>query len=224
LVTNWHFLLNKKCHQNKYWSDFSNETRLVFSWIYFKSMIPLQQHHEAFKCKPTQRSEHQFKLVLLLNVTTSMLDAWWKNTSWESLTMNSWPQLWVDHATQKVCLCGTSFLSWQEIEICTKEIETSFRHLIINETSYFTDTSFNKKKFLWQNVPFVSTDIVPNQFSKSSWLKSYLPFLPVMDHLHWQTLHNSACDNADDSETYCTCLGHLGRCDTDRIVSIGQGK
>ncbi len=23
---------------------------------------------------------------------------------------------------------------------------------------------------------------------------------------------------------YCTCLGHLGRCDRDRIISIGQGK
>ncbi len=23
---------------------------------------------------------------------------------------------------------------------------------------------------------------------------------------------------------YCTCLGHLGQHDTDRIVSIGQGK
>ncbi len=23
---------------------------------------------------------------------------------------------------------------------------------------------------------------------------------------------------------YCTCLGHLGWCNTDRIVSIGQGK
>jgi hypothetical protein len=41
-----------------------------------------------------------------------------------------------------------------------------------------------------------------------------------MDHLHRQTLR----DNARDSDTYCTCLGHLRRRDTDRIVAIGQGK
>jgi hypothetical protein len=33
-------------------------------------------------------------------------------------------------------------------------------------------------------------------------------------------LRDNACDNAGNSDTYCTCLGHLGRCDTDRIVSI----
>jgi len=38
----------------------------------------------------------------------------------------------------------------------------------------------------------------------------------LKDHLHWRTLR----DNAGDSDTYCTCLGNLWRCDTDRIVSI----
>ncbi len=42
----------------------------------------------------------------------------------------------------------------------------------------------------------------------------------VMDRLHWWTLHDNACDNAGDSNTHCTCLGHLKQCDTERIVSI----
>jgi hypothetical protein len=33
-------------------------------------------------------------------------------------------------------------------------------------------------------------------------------------------LRDNALDNAGDCDTYCTCLGHLGRCDTDRSVSI----
>jgi hypothetical protein len=32
-------------------------------------------------------------------------------------------------------------------------------------------------------------------------------------------LATATCDSH-----YCTCLGHLGRCDRDRIISIGQGK
>ncbi len=39
----------------------------------------------------------------------------------------------------------------------------------------------------------------------------------LMDHLHWRRLR----DNAGNSDSYhCTCHGHLGRCNTDRIVSI----
>jgi hypothetical protein len=41
--------------------------------------------------------------------------------------------------------------------------------------------------------------------------------LNIMDHLHWHCLlaKLSATATLD-----CTCLGHLGRCDTDRIVYI----
>ncbi len=38
----------------------------------------------------------------------------------------------------------------------------------------------------------------------------------VMDHLHWQTLCDNAGDNAGNSYTYCTCLGHLGCSDINR--------
>jgi hypothetical protein len=38
----------------------------------------------------------------------------------------------------------------------------------------------------------------------------------VMDHLHWRTLRDNAGDNAGDSDTYCTCLGHLGYNDIKR--------
>jgi hypothetical protein len=38
----------------------------------------------------------------------------------------------------------------------------------------------------------------------------------LMDHLHWQTLCDNARDNAGDSDTYCTCLGHLGHSDIKR--------
>ena len=41
-----------------------------------------------------------------------------------------------------------------------------------------------------------------------------------MDHLHWQMLCDNTRDNAGDSDTYCTCLGHLWRYYTDMIVSI----
>ncbi len=37
-----------------------------------------------------------------------------------------------------------------------------------------------------------------------------------MDHLNWQTLHDNASDNAGNSDTYCTCLGHLGCSDINR--------
>ena len=40
-------------------------------------------------------------------------------------------------------------------------------------------------------------------------------FKGLMDHLHWQ------CLLAKESATLdCTCIGHLGRRDTDRIISI----
>ncbi len=45
-------------------------------------------------------------------------------------------------------------------------------------------------------------------------------YTSLMDYLHWQMLRDNARDNAGDSDTYCTCLGHLGRHNTDRIVSI----
>ncbi len=39
----------------------------------------------------------------------------------------------------------------------------------------------------------------------------------LMDHLHWRRLR----DNAGDSDSHhCTCHGHLGQCNTDRILSI----
>jgi hypothetical protein len=41
-----------------------------------------------------------------------------------------------------------------------------------------------------------------------------------MDRLHWQRLCDNARDNAGNSNTYSTCLGHLGQHHTDRIVSI----
>jgi predicted amidohydrolase len=37
-----------------------------------------------------------------------------------------------------------------------------------------------------------------------------IDLVKVMDRLHWRTLRNNARDNAGDSDTYCTCLGHLG--------------
>ncbi len=42
-----------------------------------------------------------------------------------------------------------------------------------------------------------------------------------MEHLHWQ--HSLAKPSAT-ATPHCTCLGQLGRCDTVRIVSIGQDK
>jgi hypothetical protein len=42
-------------------------------------------------------------------------------------------------------------------------------------------------------------------------------FMTLLDHLHWRRL----CDNTGDNDIHhCTSHGHLGRCDTDRIVSI----
>jgi hypothetical protein len=49
----------------------------------------------------------------------------------------------------------------------------------------------------------------------------------LMDHLHWQTLHNNARDNAGDNNTYCTCLGSGHRLDCFylcRCTHCGQGK
>jgi len=31
--------------------------------------------------------------------------------------------------------------------------------------------------------------------------------------------HDNAHNNAGNSDTYCTCIGHLGQRDTDRIIS-----
>jgi len=42
----------------------------------------------------------------------------------------------------------------------------------------------------------------------------------VMDHLHWQTLRDNACDNVGDSDTNCTCLGHLWSSDINRNSPI----
>jgi hypothetical protein len=44
-----------------------------------------------------------------------------------------------------------------------------------------------------------------------------LKLLTIKDHLHWQCLlvKPSAIATLD-----CTCLGHLGQCNTDRIISI----
>jgi hypothetical protein len=41
-----------------------------------------------------------------------------------------------------------------------------------------------------------------------------------MDHLHWRMLRDNACDYAGNSDTYCTCIGHLGQRDTDWFISI----
>jgi hypothetical protein len=40
------------------------------------------------------------------------------------------------------------------------------------------------------------------------------------------TLATSVSETVGDTRQSrdCTCLGHLGQCDTDRIISIGQGK
>jgi hypothetical protein len=40
---------------------------------------------------------------------------------------------------------------------------------------------------------------------------------PVMDHLHWRSL---LAKSLAISRHGLTCLGHLGRYDTDRIISI----
>ncbi len=41
------------------------------------------------------------------------------------------------------------------------------------------------------------------KFSKSA-------YLSLKDRLHWRTLSDNARDNTGDSDTYFTCLGHLG--------------
>ncbi len=50
-------------------------------------------------------------------------------------------------------------------------------------------------------------------------------------HVHWRCLLAKLSAIATHISHYCTCLGHLGRCNTQRIVSIfcratqgGQGK
>jgi hypothetical protein len=51
-------------------------------------------------------------------------------------------------------------------------------------------------------------------------------------HLPWnlrrisigKSERDNALDNAGDSDTCCTCLGHLGLHNTDRITSTGQDK
>jgi hypothetical protein len=45
--------------------------------------------------------------------------------------------------------------------------------------------------------------------------------IQIMDHLHWQHLFAKPSPTVTRD---CTCLGHLGQQDTDRIISIGQGK
>jgi len=49
--------------------------------------------------------------------------------------------------------------------------------------------------------------------------------------VHWECLLAKLSGTATHDSHYCSCLGHLGQCDTDRIVSIfcftaqgGQGK
>jgi hypothetical protein len=46
----------------------------------------------------------------------------------------------------------------------------------------------------------------------------------LMDHLHWQDLYAKMPAILRRDIAFLTCLGHLGRRDTVRIVSIGQGK
>jgi hypothetical protein len=43
-----------------------------------------------------------------------------------------------------------------------------------------------------------------------------LSILGLMDCLHWRMLCDNARDNTVDSDTYCTCLGHLGHSDINR--------
>ncbi len=46
-----------------------------------------------------------------------------------------------------------------------------------------------------------------------------LPFLPgyiVMHHLHWRSLLMKLLVTVTCDNLYCTCLGHLGRCDINR--------
>jgi len=42
----------------------------------------------------------------------------------------------------------------------------------------------------------------------------------LMDLLHWQDLYAKMPTISCCNIAFLTCLGHLGRCDTDRIVSI----
>ncbi len=41
-----------------------------------------------------------------------------------------------------------------------------------------------------------------------------------MDSLHWHSLSAKLMAIVTTDSHYCACLGHLGRCDTDRIISI----
>ncbi len=41
------------------------------------------------------------------------------------------------------------------------------------------------------------------------------------DHLHWRTLCDNARNNAGDSDTYCTCLGHL-RCMMTKVSNYSM--
>jgi hypothetical protein len=47
---------------------------------------------------------------------------------------------------------------------------------------------------------------------------------PSYDNLklsfHRQSLHDNASDSDTQQRQLTTCLGHLGRCDIDRIISI----
>ncbi len=54
----------------------------------------------------------------------------------------------------------------------------------------------------------VNKFITINAVSLITLLRSLSP--TIMHHLHWQMLHGNARDNADNSDKYCTCLGHLG--------------
>ncbi len=65
--------------------------------------------------------------------------------------------------------------------------------------------------------------LVPSSFSKKLLLMQHnnVHLGLFVDHLHWRCLlvKLSATATLD-----CTCLGHLGQLDIDRIISIGQGK
>ncbi len=62
-------------------------------------------------------------------------------------------------------------------------------------------------------------------FFKVKWPS--LAFYPSKcDIVHYGsfTLAKFVSETVSDSDMKQTCLGHLGWCDTDRIISIGQGK
>ncbi len=100
-----------------YWSDVQQWDNLVFSWMYFKSMITLLTTSWSFYMQA-----HSKKRVPVLTIIAPQRDnmAWWKFTSW----CRGWATHDHDHVLikwPKMCWLNTHFLSGWEVEIYTKE-------------------------------------------------------------------------------------------------------